>query len=116
MPVPRAHRAACAALLPGESIAYLFPASSGYGEMTSSFYVAVTDRSISLIAVSMVRGRPTAVYARYRRDTKLGPLDTSFGPTCRLGPWVLELPDEYAAQVLAADAEITAPDFPDDRF
>ena len=111
-----ATRAQCAALLPGEDISYLFPVTSlaAGRAATRSFLLAVTANWITLITVSMFRSRPTGIYARYNRDTRLGPLDTSLGPTIRLGPWVLEVADDYAAQVLAADAEIVVPDYPDD--
>ncbi|MDQ1703195.1 MAG: hypothetical protein QOF57_2447 [Frankiaceae bacterium] len=109
-------RAQCAALLPGEDIHYLFPvtALAAGRAATRPFLVAVTQRWICLIAVTSIRSRPASVYARYRRDTIMGPLDLTLGPTIRLGPWVLEVADDYAAQVLAADAEIRPPDFPDD--
>jgi hypothetical protein len=110
-----ATRAQCAALLPGEDIHYLFPVTSlaAGRAATRPFLMAVTRNWITLISLSMFRARPTGVYARYVR-TKMGPFDMSLGPTIRLGPWVLEVADDYAAQVLAADAEIAVPDFPDD--
>lgn len=109
-------RAQCAALLPGEDIHYLFPAAAlaAGRAATRPFLIAVTPRWICLIALSVFRSRPVSVYARYNRDTTMGPIDTSLGPTIRLGPWVLEVADDYAAQVLAADADIRPPDFPDD--
>ena len=111
-----ATRAQCAALLPGEDIHYLFPVTSlaAARGATRSFLLAVTANWITLLSVSMFRARPTGIYARYNRDTRMGPLDMTFGPTIQLGPWTLEVADDYAAQVLAADAELEVPDYPDD--
>ncbi len=122
MPIAPSVRASCQELLePGEQIRYLFPATSAVmaiGIAAAPFFVAVTDRAIVLITGKWLRrNRPDRVWERFPRKTRLGPLETSLGPAFHLGGMILEVDDEYAAVVTAADAELDGPaGMPDDPF
>jgi len=122
MPVTQDVRERCQELLePGEQIRYLFPATSAVmsvGIAAAPFFVAVTDRAIVLITGKFLRrNRPDQVWERLPRNTRLGPLETSLGPAFDLGGMILEIDEEYAAVVSAADAELDGPaGMPDDPF
>jgi hypothetical protein len=122
LPLPPSVRERCQELLePGEQIRYLFPATSAVmsiGIAAAPFFVAVTDRAIVLITGKFLRrNRPDQVWGRFLRNTRLGPLDTSLGPAFELGGMILEVDEEYAAEVAAADAELEGPaGMPDDPF
>ena len=111
MPVSSVERERCQQLLrPGEEIRYVFPAASAVlpiGLAVAPFYVVITDQSIVVLTAKFLhRSRPDAVWARYPRSTRLGPLDTSLGPAFVLGDVIFEVDEEYAAVVGAADAEL----------
>jgi hypothetical protein len=114
MPVAPSVRKRCQELLePGEQIRYLFPATSAVmsiGIAAAPFFVAVTDRAIVLITGKFLRrNRPDQVWERFPRKTRLGPLETSLGPAFHLGGMILEVDEEYAAVVAAADTELDGP-------
>ncbi|MGH8774245.1 MAG: hypothetical protein ACRDWI_03420 [Jiangellaceae bacterium] len=114
MPVSSTVRERCQRLLaPGEQIRYLFPANSAVlpvGLGVAPFFVAVTDRSVVVLTASFLRrNRPDGVWARHPRNTRLGPLEMSLGPTFALGDVVFEVDEEYAAIIGAADAELDGP-------
>jgi len=80
------------------------------GIAAAPFFVAVTDRAIVLITGRFLRrNRPDQVWERFPRTTRLGPLETSLGPAFHLGGMILEVDEEYAAVVAAADAELDGP-------
>lgn len=111
MPVSSIERERCQQFLqPGEEIRYVFPATSAVlpvGPAVAPFYVVITDRSIVVLTARFLRrARPDGVWARYPRSTRLGPLDTSLGPSFVLGDVIYEVDEEYAAVVGAADAEL----------
>ena len=122
MPVAPGVRERCQELLePGEQIRYLFPATSAVlsiGIAAAPFFVAVTDRAVVLIGGKFLRrDRPDQIFRRFPRNTRLGPLETSFGPAFGLGGMILEVDEEYVAVVAAADAELEGPaGMPDDPF
>ena len=122
MPLPPSVRERCQELLePGEQIRYLFPATSAVmsiGIAAAPFFVAVTDRAIVLVTGKFLRrNRPDQVWGRSPRTTRLGPLESSLGPAFELGGMILEVDEEYAAEVAAADAELEGPaGMPDDPF
>ncbi|MET0234786.1 MAG: hypothetical protein ABW224_09135 [Kibdelosporangium sp.] len=105
-----------ALLQPGERISYLFPASMVGGPYSSShFLVAVTDTSITVLDTGLDgRTQPNAVWRRYPRRTKLGPVDLSVIPEFQLGGRVYEVDEEYVAEIHAADAEWSADAMPPD--
>lgn len=114
MPVSSTVRERCQRLLePDERIRYLFPATSTVlpvGLAVAPFYVAVTDRSVVVLTARFLRrDRPDSVWARHPRTTRLGPLDTSLGPSFVLGDVTFEVDEEYAAIIGAADAELDGP-------
>lgn len=114
MPVSSSERQRCREFLePGEQIRYVFPANSAVltiGPAVAPFYIVVTQRSIVVLTASFLhRKRPNGVWARYPRTTKLGPMDTSLGPTFDLGGIAFEVDEEYAAVIGAADAELDGP-------
>jgi hypothetical protein len=111
MPVSSIERERCQQFLqPGEEIRYVFPATSAVmpvGPAVAPFYIVITDRSIVVLTARFLRrSRPDGVWARYPRSTRLGPLDTSLGPSFVLGNVMYEVDEEYAAMVGAADAEL----------
>ncbi|GGS54430.1 hypothetical protein GCM10010156_11490 [Planobispora rosea] len=112
MPVPAAVRARCRALLPaGQDIRYIFPALSVGPPGMAAFLIVVTDRTISVLSTELFdRDVPSAVYATHARRTRLGPVEFSAGAVIELGGMVLEVEEEYGAVVLAADAEVFAPE------
>jgi hypothetical protein len=93
----------------------VFPATSiqlGRSLAVANFLVVVTDRHVLLLACGWSRwDEPSSVWARYPRSIRLGPVDTSPGPTIEIGDVVLEVDDEYVPVVNTADAEISPADF-----
>jgi hypothetical protein len=121
MPVPAAVRARCRALLPpGENLRYLLPATSASSPETTSFLIAITDRSICVLSTLPTlsplsagfsdRILPTAVYATHSRRTRLGPVEFSAGAAIEFGGMVFKVDEEYVAVICAADAEVFAPE------
>ncbi|WP_051791023.1 hypothetical protein [Amycolatopsis jejuensis] len=55
--------------------------------------------------------KPVSVWEQLPRATELGPAEVhpSLGPTVSFGGMVLEIDEEYAAVVHAADLELRAP-------
>lgn len=120
VPVPEDVWQRCRPLLPaGEEIHYLFPATStvlpvGAPFAVGHFVVAVTDTTVTVLYMGMLHDdKPQSVWAQYPRTTRLGPVDVdSNEPEFRLGSLVMEVDEEYLPVIAAADAEITAPDYP----
>jgi hypothetical protein len=113
MPVSSVVRRRCRELLPdGESIRYLFPASSVAA--MAEYLIVVTDNTVTVLGCRWFsRQRPSGVLATYPRETKLGPVELygSLSPTVTLGPLLLEIDEEYVSVVRAADVEILTPDY-----
>ncbi|MFI6477998.1 hypothetical protein ACIBH1_08710 [Nonomuraea sp. NPDC050663] len=112
MPVSSTIRDRCRTFLSrDEEIRYVFPALSTGPPGMTSFLVVVTSRFVRVLATRMLRAdRPVSVYATYPRETRLGPLLYGPGPLIEVGPMTLEIDEEYAAVVCAADAEVFAPE------
>jgi hypothetical protein len=116
MPLSSASRDRCRAFLhPGEELRYLFPATSvslGRGLVGAApFIVGVSDTRVTVLSCGWLRRhKPTSVWARHPRATRLGPVDTSMAPTLTIGDLVLEIDEEYLAVVQAADAELGGTD------
>ena len=112
MPLPPKVWKHCSALLQAdETLQYLFPANSiGLGRRVfgiAPFIIAVSDKTVTVIGCKWLRrNRPASVWVRYPRSIRLGPVDTSLGPTFRIGTMVLETDEEYLAIISAADAEV----------
>lgn len=108
-------RERCRAFLPPDAkIHYVFPATSvsvdGMVGM-AHFIVVVTGAEIIILACGWSkRHYPESVWARHPRVTRLGPLDTSLAPAFTVGDLALETDDEYAAVVMAVDAEMSGAD------
>src|ERR1700716_2594244 len=120
MPLSAAVRERCRAFVPADQeIHYLFPATSvsvdGMVGM-AHFVVVVTGAEIIVLACGWYkRHNPESVWARHPRTTRLGPLDTSLAQTFTdqtftVGDLVLEVDEEYAAVIMAADAEMSGAD------
>ncbi|MBP2702399.1 hypothetical protein JOL79_01130 [Microbispora sp. RL4-1S] len=117
MPVSAVIRQRCRAMLgPGEDIRYVFPALALPPPATISLLVVVTDHSITVLSTKTFRrDEPNGVWATYPRRTRLGPVEFGVGPRIEFGGMVLEVADEYAAVIAAADAEAFSPgDLPRD--
>jgi hypothetical protein len=103
-------------LPPGDEIRYIFPASSTVipvGVALAHFIVVITDTTVTVLSTGMRRrDNPRSVWAQYPRTTRIGPVDTSLDPEFMLGDMVMWVDEEYVPVIAAADAEITAPDFP----
>jgi len=117
MPLPAVVRERRQALLDAdEEIQYIFPASSTVSPTATSFVMAhiiivVTAKAVVVLSARMTnRYRPPAVWGRYPRATRIGPVDTSSIPTFRLGGIVFEVDDEYVPVINAADAEVVITD------
>lgn len=105
MPVPSATRALVQELLlPDERIEYVFPAVIPISPQGNVF-VAVTSRSITVLATRGRAALPTSVLARYSPRTRLGPLDLRGIAGFTLGGIRYEVDDEYVPVVNALDAE-----------
>jgi hypothetical protein len=94
---------------PGEQLRYLIPGLCG-----GQVFIAVSDTVITVIWGGLLRrDNPQSVTATHPRTTRIGPVDAgSLDPVVRLGSLTIEIDDEYIPVVAAADAEISAPDFP----
>jgi hypothetical protein len=117
VPLSAEVRERCRAFLPpGEEIHYAFPASSTVipvGVALAHFIVVVTETTVTVLSTGMcTRDVPQSVWARYPRTTRIGPVDRSLDPEFVLGDMVMWVDEEYLPVIAAADAEITAPDFP----
>ncbi|RJQ76122.1 hypothetical protein D5S17_18895 [Pseudonocardiaceae bacterium YIM PH 21723] len=92
-------------LPPGERIDYVFPAQVQYG-LVGGFLIVITGDEILVVSTGLRSYTwPKAIWARYPRKTRLGPLDDSVGLAFSLGGVIFEIDEEYAAVVMAADAE-----------
>ena len=124
MPLSRAVRERCRRFLrPDDQIRYLFPATSvsiGRSAATAPFLVAVTETEVLVLACGWFRrNSPESVWARHPGTTRLGPIETygSLDPTITLGGLVLQIDEEYAPVVMAADTErLTTDQLPADPF
>ncbi|MCP2169336.1 hypothetical protein [Goodfellowiella coeruleoviolacea] len=117
MPLPTAVRERARAFLrPGETIRYIFPASSPSSAFISAHYIfVVTDASVTLLFTGFgSRTNPKEVTCRYPSGTRLGPVDTSQIPFFVLGTTVFEVDEEYVPVINAADAESSADCLPPD--
>ncbi|GAB3484689.1 hypothetical protein [Amycolatopsis cihanbeyliensis] len=116
MPVSSKDRERCRALLrEGDSIRYLFLGTAiwlGFGPVRAQFYVVVADSEVLVIGRSWFGGRPKAVWHRYPRRIRLGPVreQPSVGPMITLGSLHLEIDEEFVSVIRAADAEISEED------
>jgi hypothetical protein len=116
MPLSSAARDRVRAFLqPGEELCYVFPATSvAVGRAmvgVAPFIVAVSDTHVTVLSCEWLRrDRPSSVWARHPRATRLGPVDTSLAPTISIGNLVLEVDEEYLAVIQAADAELDGTD------
>jgi hypothetical protein len=111
VPVSSAVRERVRAFLPpDDEIRYVFPVT----DPTSApdcFIVVVTKAAITVLSTGFLgRSTPKAIWARYPRNTRMGPVDLSVIPTFQLGSTSYEIDDEYVPVVNAADAEILSPD------
>lgn len=110
MPVSGAVRRAVADLLPGEKIAYVFPATVPMS-MSAYVVIAVSDKAITVFTTGYRSWTmPKSVLARYPRTTALGPVELSGGPNFWLDGVSYEVDEEYVSVVNAADAEISLVD------
>lgn len=115
MPVPAQIRERCRAFLADdEEIHYLIPAVSVSRLGGGAFFIVITAATIRLIYGGMFRrDKPQSLWASYRRTKRLGPIQLDMlVPTITLGSLILEIDDEYLPVIAAADAEISAPDYP----
>jgi hypothetical protein len=110
-------------LRPGDRIRYLFPAMSvsiGRSAGTAPFLIVVAETEVLVLACGWFRrNSPQSVWARHPGTVRLGPIDTdgSLEPTITLGELVLQIDDEYAPVVMAADTErLTTDQLPADPF
>jgi hypothetical protein len=120
MPLSAAVRERCQAFLPpDEEIHYVFPATSvSVGGLVgmANFIIVVTSTEVVVLACDWFkRHHPDSVWARHPRTTRLGPLDISLAQTFTaqtftVGDLVLEVDEEYAAVIMAADAELSGAD------
>jgi hypothetical protein len=124
MPLPEAVRERCRRFLrPGDRIRYVFPAMSlsiGRSAGSTPFLVVVGEAEVLVLACGWFRrNSPKSVWARHPATVRLGPVETggSLKPTIKLGELVLELDEEYASVVSAADAErLNTDQLPSDPF
>jgi len=110
MPVPTEVRERCRRFLPrGEELHYLIPGICG-----GQVFIAVTETTVTVIYGGLLRrDNPQAVTATHPRTTRIGPVETgSLDPVIRLGSLLIQVDEEYIPVIAAADAEISAPDFP----
>jgi hypothetical protein len=120
MPLSAVVRERCRALLPpGTEIRYLFPASAtpvvGISFVQMPFIFVVTDKNVIMLACSWrSHNVPKSVHWTYRRDLRLGPVDTTMDPVFTFGGSTFETRDEYVSVINAADAEITRDSMPPD--
>jgi hypothetical protein len=115
MPLSAVVRERCRTLLPPDTeIRYLFPASVSMvsAMVQKPFIVVITDQNVILLACSWLsHNRPKSVYWTYRRNIRLGPVDTSADPVFDIGGMPFQTQDEYISVIRAADAEIAEADF-----
>lgn len=95
------------AFLPdGEEIQYLFPARIPTS-LPGSFLIAVSKESILVISTGFRSNtKPKSVWARFRRNVRIGPVDMTLIPSFMLGGVTYEVDEEYVAVINAADAEL----------
>lgn len=101
------------ALVPaGSEIQYLFPASVPTQGPLAHVLVVVTGTEILVLHTGFFsRMKPKAVWRRFPRRTRLGPVENRWVPRFTLGNHTFEIDDQYVCVVNAADAEIGAADY-----
>lgn len=117
MPLGSAVRERIRELLPaGAQIRYVFPASvTTTALVVVHVLVVVTDTEILVLYTGFwSRTKPKAVWLRYDRDTRLGPVQMSVAAEFVLGEHIYEIDDQYVSVVNAADLEIDPAAMPPD--
>jgi hypothetical protein len=72
----------------------------------------ISDQHVILLACSWLsHNRPRSVHWKYRRNIRLGPVDTTADPVFSIGAMPFQTQDEYISVIRAADAEIAEVDF-----
>ncbi len=72
-----------------------------------SVLIVVSEQSILVISTGFRSNTtPKSVWARFKRDVNLGPVEAAPVPSFTLGGVTYEIDDEYVAMVNAADAEL----------